>query len=269
MSNYLQFTKTLHITKPTLYGEWHNGPALLELIDKFCDNLRILDFTMAGSSSWCAYLPKIPQVTCVRGRSKDISETAAASFAEFRIDDLSNSFTNLQEVSLSGLQVCFNRKADTDPLPLPKLTTLSLNDCSWEYPSQIDDLGSVTDLRVVYSTHHFTHSERLRTFALSPPKTLKSLVIDIKSAYSDDNPTDVAWQPLLKHQCKGLVSLEVRGFNFPGEEFFLALPAALTKLKISCRSGKQLSTSSWLILKQHKRRNQSFSMLLNNELVRL
>lgn len=253
--HFLEHVEIIDVHPADSWGEWHQGTKLSQLID-MCPRVHALFFEVAGSSHWLRYVGGSDRITTIIAMNaavlsgKEYSTTQAQAF--FDMGHVAQ-FKNLSVLTLQGFNVTNSaiediptEEAKAPKLASPMLSRLTLWDCSWDWPWDVSDFGTVSDLMVVYTDLYrsFTceliddaideylltqDSERLQEFAKAPPKTIERLRLYMleRSPLSRK-----AWLPLSKHECKNLKYLGLKGFEVPGSSFFDRLPASLERLEL-------------------------------------
>lgn len=77
----------------------------------------------------------------------------------------------------------------------PKITSLYLRNCIWDYPYSIQDFGPIKTLSVIYSSNYdfLMNSERVKSFAQDPPESVEHLTLQFLNVYSLKH---ISWIPL-------------------------------------------------------------------------
>ncbi|ODQ80290.1 hypothetical protein BABINDRAFT_161252 [Babjeviella inositovora NRRL Y-12698] len=121
-----------------------------------------LEFRLLNSSSWLKYKDVDIPITMIT--LANINQSPALHKHLFDLNHLRN-FTQLTDVTLRGFNV---RWRDLDDNVTPRVKTLKLVDCTWEYPftmTQFDPHHSLQKLTVSYTHNNsFVLSERFQDF---------------------------------------------------------------------------------------------------------
>ncbi|BAO37770.1 F-box domain [Kluyveromyces marxianus] len=131
-------------------------------------NLRSLHINSSGSTSFFKYCD-------VAENLKELSVTTTKERSLFSLEHV-RPFKNLEYLNVSNFQI---DDFVEDGALCPKLESLRLNNCSWEYPFEIENFGrnKIRSLSLEYS-NSFIISERFRDFLTHPGFTsLESLEI--------------------------------------------------------------------------------------------
>lgn len=158
LKQYKFLIKQLRISDASSYGEWQ--------IDIFQDalyqlrNLRHLLINTANSSGWLRYRANdtISQLTLYADPSTSLNRI-------FNIEHLSN-FKMVQKLELRGYHLSWD--PDCIVFPVLTLTSLTLIDCHWDYPFQLQNFNynnTITHLGLHFKGGSvFLFSERFRDF---------------------------------------------------------------------------------------------------------
>lgn len=191
----LHFTKTITVHETNSTGEWRYGkqlPSVLAAAQHF-DTL-IVD-CKGSSSAWLKYVGPLT-ITALELRA--VGENALYLFD---FDDILTNFPVLKSLKLTGFQLL------PASSPLTHLQSLSLTNCTWEYPMNLADVGDLRALSVAVRGYcnPFAYSERLihDTTFLPPNLEYFRLHLDISRS--------VNWRPLKQGATK-LKELELAGF---------------------------------------------------------
>jgi hypothetical protein len=116
-----------------------------------CPLVVFLGLNLVGSPCSIAHLPQMPQITKLKVRPESSSSSSVFDF-----DDL-GAFPNLTSLCLENFTVCHTAVKTKEF----KLTSLALKDCSWSYPSSLDDVGGIEDLQVSFTDDSLTRKLKL------------------------------------------------------------------------------------------------------------
>lgn len=156
----------LSLRDPSSWGEWNKNITLGDLI-LVCPNLTSLTVASSGSSSWLKYinnnvpatkasskLKKISVVSRVALDNRGLPDNNDLKLPSFNIHDLAH-FENMDTLHLEGFNVRNEKMMedfeDQTQVVGSQVQTLSLKNCIWEYPFEVQDFGMIRHLTVIFT----------------------------------------------------------------------------------------------------------------------
>lgn len=195
-TNLTQFLCELRIHTPHAGGEWKASAQLADVAS--CSPLfeSLSVFCMGSSSGWLKYVGVLPIKTL---KLKTIGN---GQVKIFDFEHISFNFPALECLELAEFALL------PAPDPLLHLSSLSLYNCTWEYPMQLANIGDLKYLTIIIygNLHPFAFSERLihDTSHLAP--NLEYLKLHLMIAHQ------VNWRPLHQGAPK-LRKIDLAGFS--------------------------------------------------------
>lgn len=208
----------IYLSDANLWSEWHKNDELGRLLS-MCHNTKSVNLFSSSSSSWLKYVSiekksTIPKVTLCSKKS--------SNFHSFNTTDLVG-FSRLSSLELQGFSIASITN-------IPSLSKLTLRDCSWDYPLEIEHISqNLTSLAIIVSPDHcyLSNFERIRSIAQSPPLN----IVVLKLHFLSDPIRYVPWVPLTnsKH-CTKLKSIDLKGFDLLPPSFFCNIPSSVSSV---------------------------------------
>ena len=160
---------TLRISNCYSYGEWHSD--IFKMLQTTLPRLRHLLVNSNESSNWLKYR-SLSTITSLTLYSEDPRSKT------MRIFDLNHlvQFPNVTLLTLHNYH--FNWDDASSTTGTLKLSKLTLNGCSWEYPfklSQFNQPNGLTSLTIIYHNHSFILSERFNEYLTKVDEGLSSV----------------------------------------------------------------------------------------------
>lgn len=193
-SHLTQFMCELRIYTPDSGAEWKSSGQLAD-VAACSPNLETLSVVCMGSSGWLKYVGVLPIKTL---KLKSLGQSQVKIFD---FEHLGSSFPVLESLELAEYALL------PAPDPLPRLSSLSLFNCTWEYPMQLANIGDIKFLTIIIygNLHPFAFSERLMHDTSHLPPNLEYLKVHLTIAHQ------VNWRPLHIAAPK-LQKLDLAGF---------------------------------------------------------
>ncbi|CEP64395.1 uncharacterized protein LALA0_S11e03114g [Lachancea lanzarotensis] len=154
-----ELVETMRISTSCSNSEWAFPFHVLFDHESCMTNINSLVLPTSGSTNFFKYCKKAPRLLKLR-------IVADRNDSEFSLEHMQN-FPALRELSLSNFHIEDHEITEFDLCP--DLKTVTLTNCTWSYPFNIEKLGKdkISALHLIYS-NSFIMSERFRYFLSYP-----------------------------------------------------------------------------------------------------